>query len=136
MVSRRTSRKRKFNELLLEAIDEALSSLGESSKTAIYDRLETAFNIRKQEIPNRINDFSRDLEILFGLGARRLEIMFMKSLYVKVSDFECVSYEHAVPKVTFRDYVRFMRQNFEEAKQPEKEMRILTNEHEELQCPL
>jgi len=111
MVSRRTSRKRKFNKLLLEAIDEALSSFGEDSKTAIYYRLEKAFDIRKQEIPSRINDFSIALEKLFGVGARHLEISFMKSLYAKIKGFECFSCELFLSKVTFRDYVSFMRQN-------------------------
>src|SRR5208283_5300834 len=105
MVSRRTSRKRKFNKLLLEAIDEALSSFGEDSKTAIYYRLEKAFDIRKQEIPSRINDFSIALEKLFGVGARHLEISFMKSLYAKIKGFECFSCELFLSKVTFRDYV-------------------------------
>jgi hypothetical protein len=70
--------------LLLEAIDEALSSLGETPKKAIYYQLETAFNIKTKEIPNKIDDFSRALERLFGVGAKHLEIVFMKNLYAKV----------------------------------------------------
>lgn len=85
MVSQRSLRK-KFNILLIEAIDEALSSLGESSKTAIYHHLETAFNIKKQEIPNKVDVFSRALERLFGFGAKHLEILFMKSLSAKVRE--------------------------------------------------
>jgi hypothetical protein len=127
-------RKKKFNKLLLEAIDEALSFLGESSKTAIYYHLETVFNIKKQEIPNRVDDFSRALERLFGLGAKHLEILFMKSLYAKVRGVrEWSSCEWVVPEVTFREYVHLMRQNFEGANKNQEEMGILINENEELQ---
>ena len=137
MVSQRSNCKKKFNEFLLEAIDEALSSLGQSSKTAIYYQLETMFNIKKQEIPNRIDDFARALKKLFGLGATHLEILFMKSLYAKVKDDqEWVSCEWVVPKVTFTQYVRLMRQSFEGTKQDEVEMGILIEENALQPCKL
>jgi len=44
---------RDFEKLLLEAIDDALSSLGETPKHAIYYHLEKSFNVKKQEIPYR-----------------------------------------------------------------------------------
>ena len=84
MVSQPNKGKAKFNGLLLEAIDEVLSSLGETPKTAIYYHLEKAFNIKRLEIPERFDDFSSALEKFFGLGATNLEILFMKSLYAKV----------------------------------------------------
>ena len=134
MFSHLTKEKANFSELLLEAIDEALSSLGQSSKTAIYYQLETMFNIKKQDIPNRVDDFSKALEKISGLGATHLEILFMKSLYAKVrGDQEWVSCEWVVPDVTFREYVRLMRQNFEGASKNEEEMGILINENEKLQ---
>jgi hypothetical protein len=122
-----------FNRLLLEAIDETLSCLGESSKKAIYCRLETEFNIKKKEIPNMIDDFSRALESLFGLGAKILEIMFMKSLYSKVRVAgEKVSCEWVVPEMTFKEYVDLMKQRFEEAS-THQEVEIFINETEEKQ---
>jgi hypothetical protein len=127
MVSRLTLRKRSFNELVMDAIDQVLSSFGENSKIAVYDRLEKDFNIKKQEIPYRINDFSKALESLFGLSAMHLENMFMKNLYAKIRGFECFSCEMAVSKVTFSDYVCFMRKMFEEAKLPGRKIGILTS---------
>ena len=99
-----------FNELLLESIDEALSSLGEKPKKATYIYLETKFNIKKQEIPNRINVFS-----------------------AKLRGNEYVASEHIFSKVSLNDYVRLMRHNFEEKKQFEVEIRVLASEQEELQ---
>ncbi len=113
---------------MLEAIDEALSSLGESPKTAIYYHLEKAFQIRRLEIPERVEDFSSALERLFGLGAKHLEILFMRRLYFKVVGVR----EGVLPELTFVEYVSFMRRSFEEAGKNEAEMGILSSETEEL----
>jgi hypothetical protein len=122
-----------FNRLLLEAVDETLSCLGESSKTATYHHLQTVFNIKKEEIPNMIDDFSRALENLFGSGAKMLEIMFMKSLYTKVrATGKGVSGEWVEPKMTFREYVELVEQRFEKAS-THQETGILINETEEQQ---
>jgi len=119
-----------FNRLLLEAIDETLSCLGENSKTATYIRLETTFKIKKKEIPNKIDDFSGALESLFGLGAKVLEIMLMKRLHDKVRVVsEWVTCEWVVPEMTFKEYVYIMKQRFEEAN-THREVGIFINETE------
>lgn len=58
--------KRDFEKLLLEAVDEGLSSLGEPSKQAIYFHLEKGFNIKKQEIPYKITTFAKAVEKILG----------------------------------------------------------------------
>ena len=122
-----------YNRLLLEAVDETLSCLGESSKTATYHHLQAVFNIRKEEIPNMIDDFSRALENLFGLGAKMLEIAFMKSLYAKLRVAgKGVSCEWVEPKMTFREYVELMKQRFEKASK-HQEVGIFIDETEEQQ---
>ena len=50
--------RKNFEELLLGAIDEALASLGDSAKQAVYFHLENKFKITKNEIPERIEDFA------------------------------------------------------------------------------
>ena len=105
---------RSFCKLLPEAIDEALYSLGESVRTAIYFHLENAFGIRRHEIPYRIDDFSDALEKIFGLGARSLEIMFMKHLRNRIGlvcKWDLPKW--VVPDLTFKQYVLLMKQNFE-----------------------
>lgn len=76
--------KKSFDELFLEAVDEALASLGNSVKQAIYFHLEKEFKIAKEEIPYRLNEFANGLEKIFGLGARFIEILIMKNLYQKI----------------------------------------------------
>jgi len=79
------ARKRKaFEKLLIEAVDEALSSLGDSAKQAIYFHLEDKFKITKNDIPYRLEDFADGLEKIFGLGARFIEILIMKNLYGQI----------------------------------------------------
>lgn len=76
--------KRDFDKLLLKTVDEGLSSLGETSKQAIYFHLEKSFNIKKNEIPHKIETFAEAIEKIFGLGANFLEILIMKRLYEKI----------------------------------------------------
>lgn len=73
-----------FEQLLLQAIDEGLSSLGESSKQAIYYHLEKSFTIKKEEIPNKIEPFEDALKRIFGIGADFIETLIMKRLTEKV----------------------------------------------------
>lgn len=79
------TRKRKvFENLLIEAVDEGLASLGESAKQAIYFHLEDKFKIAKNDIPYHLEDFTDGLEKIFGLGAHFIEILIMKSLFEKI----------------------------------------------------
>jgi hypothetical protein len=75
---------RDFEKLLLEAIDDGLSALGESAKQSIYYHLEKSFNIKKVEIPGRLIAFTQAIENIFGGGANFIEILIMKRLYEKV----------------------------------------------------
>ena len=79
------TRKRKaFENILIEAVDEGLASLGESAKQSIYFHLEDKFKIAKKDIPYRLEDFTDGLEKIFGLGAHFIEILIMKSLFEKI----------------------------------------------------
>jgi hypothetical protein len=72
-----------FEKLLVEAIDESLSSLGDSPKQAILFHLEKTFKIKKQEIPNNVGSFDVALKKLFGPGADFLESLIAKKLCEK-----------------------------------------------------
>ncbi|MEM2104066.1 MAG: hypothetical protein QW717_04165 [Candidatus Bathyarchaeia archaeon] len=90
-----------FDEILLEAIDEALAMLGDSCKHAFYLYLEKAFKIGKQEIPSKIEEFTKAIEQIFGLGSKLIEIHIMKSLRRKISYFTYF----ANHELTFQEYV-------------------------------
>ena len=101
---------KKFEEVLQDSIDEALSSLGEAVKTSIYFHLEHKFLIARQDIPFRIEDFSDALEKIFGLGAKHLELLIMKNLYEKVNClYRWEGPAWLVPDLTFKKYVELIR---------------------------
>ena len=135
----RNNRDKKFEQILLDSIDEAFSTLGENAKTSIYFYLEKKLLIAKQEIPHRVDDFSDALEQIFGSGAQHLEILFMKNLHAKLEitckwpTYEWPLSKWIAPEMTFQEYVHLMWQNFEAANGDKVEMGVLVNEHEELQ---
>jgi len=98
-----------FEKLLLEAVDEALSSLGDSAKYTIYCRLERVFKIRRRDIPHKIEEFSDAIEKIFGSGAKVLEVLIMKRLYEKVGGV--IEYPER-DNLTFTEYVAAARQSF------------------------
>ena len=73
-----------FDDLLTEAVDEGLSSLGESGKQAIFTFLSQSYDLDKQDIPYRVEDFTDAIEKIFGLGAKFLEILIMKRIHEKI----------------------------------------------------
>ena len=78
-----------FREILLAAVEESLSSLGDSPKQAILFHLEASFKIKKEQIPENITEFAKALEKIFGPGAFYLEKLIVKCLYEKLGlEFE------------------------------------------------
>ena len=105
--------RRNFEKILLEAVDEQLTSLGESSKQALYFHLERGFNIKRQEIPKKTEAFVSAMEKIFGQGANYLEILIMKRLHEKIGyDVKVRS-----SNLTFIEYVEAAKQSYCEEKE-------------------
>jgi hypothetical protein len=73
-----------FTKVLLAAIDQGLSSLGDSPKQAIFYHLESSFQLKREEIPQNLTEFKLALDRIFGPGALFLEKLILKSLYEKL----------------------------------------------------
>ena len=108
---------RSFEKLLLEAVDEGLSSLGDSAKESIYFHLEKTFKISRRDIPHRIEKFTDAIEGFFGVGAKTLEILIMRHLYQKIGHVE---YDQELGALVFTEYVAAARQTFLKKKTREK----------------
>ena len=93
-----------FNDLLLNALDATLSSLGSQTKQAIYSQLEKNYNLKKETIPQHPEEFSEALTKIFGTSALLLEIKIMSALHIKApklkinpkTEFSFTSYLKAI----------------------------------------
>ena len=112
---------RAFEKLLTEAVDEALASLGESAKQAIYFHLEDKFKISKSNIPHRLEDFADGLEKIFGLGAHFIEILIMKSLFEKIG--QPLEWDPS-KELVFVEYVAAAKESFLKRKEEAKAIEI------------
>jgi hypothetical protein len=99
---------RAFDKLLLTAIDEAFSSLGESAKKSIYFYVETS-NLTRNKIPRNLPTFQARLEKIFGVGARFIEILIMKNLYAKIGQPLMMGKSE---QLEFVEYVDAAKQSF------------------------
>ena len=81
-------RKSEFEKILVDAIDDSFSSLGESPKQAIFFHLDNTFKIKAQEIQNKLDSFDHAIKKLFGAGADFLEALIVKKLVYFLMGFQ------------------------------------------------
>jgi hypothetical protein len=106
----KTKTEKKFAVVLLDAIDVAFTALGQNVKTSIYFHLETKFGLPKQDIPDRVDDFTDALDRIFGQASQQLEILIMKNLNEKVNcNYEWVGPKWLVPDLTFEKYLKLVK---------------------------
>jgi hypothetical protein len=94
----------RFRKLLLEAVDESLSALGETPKQAVYFHLKENFNIHKKDIPDKIDDFTFAIEKIFGEGAKLLEIQIMRLLHEKTG--KTIRHQSKKNSLSFPEYLQ------------------------------
>ncbi len=89
-----------FEKTLLEAVDSALLSLGESPRQAVYYHLNKRFKLQREEIPEDASEFSQALNFIFGPGAEVIEKIIVRNLYSSLNlSFEektCFQYAESV----------------------------------------
>jgi len=74
-----------LEKILLEAVDEGLLVPGEIVRAAIYERLERSYQIKRGEIPEKLETFQLALEDLLGESAKVMEKLVAKSLYRRLN---------------------------------------------------
>lgn len=70
-----------LSEILLQAVDQALLVPGEIVRAAIYERIERSYQVKREEIPEKLETFHLALEDLLGAGAKVIEKLIAKNLY-------------------------------------------------------
>jgi hypothetical protein len=96
-----------FERLLLEAIDESLASLGDFAKYVIYFCLERRFQMKKREIPSKVDEFADAIEKILGEGAKLLEIQIMRLLHEKVQG--SFKYYPMKGELVFTEYIQALK---------------------------
>jgi hypothetical protein len=103
-----------FDKLLLDAIDDAFCTLGDSARQSIYFHLESKCKVAKSHIPHCLEDFDEGLERIFGPGSRFLEILIMKKLYEKTG--QSLKWDES-KELVFVDYVMTAKRSFSKKRQ-------------------
>jgi len=67
-------------QLLTQAVDQALLTLGESAREAVYFHLQKIVSLTKDDVPDNLDAFEKGLEKIFGTGAKMIEIAVIKNL--------------------------------------------------------
>jgi hypothetical protein len=105
-----TLHSRDFDRALMEAVDEGLGWLGKSARETIYHHLERDFNIKRRDIPFKVEKFAEAIEQIFGTASALLEIQIMKTLHEKVGDSHMVFPE--TQNLVFTEYVEAVKLSF------------------------
>ena len=92
-------------ETLLHAIDDGLGVPGEIVRTAIYERIERSYQLRREEIPDHLETFHKAFQDLLGASAKVMEKIIAKNLYTSLG---LKFIEHAT--WTLVDYVNHARE--------------------------
>jgi KaiC/GvpD/RAD55 family RecA-like ATPase len=67
-------------EALLQAIDNGLLALGEIVRDTLYDRFDKKYQLKREEIPEKLDSFHKALQVMLGAGARIIETQIAKGL--------------------------------------------------------
>jgi len=89
--------------------------MGPRATSCVYSTLEEKFNLKKQDIPDRLDAFSNALEKIFSIYvARYLEIFIMTKLHDEVDcSYRWVGPNWLVPDLSFKKYVILLKLAYE-----------------------
>jgi hypothetical protein len=90
--------KRVFDDCLVHAIDEVFASLGPAVSHAFFEQLNNNFCINDTNLANRLEDFTKILHRVFGLGANRLELKILQVLKNQIQTVNVPECEYTVSK--------------------------------------
>jgi hypothetical protein len=104
--NKRKPLKNQLDMKIMEAVDESLASFGDSVRQVVYFQLQNNYNVPKQEIPTKIEEFAEAIEAIFGIGARLIEMKIIETLYSKANGFLYIPKDE---DLMFKDYVQNLR---------------------------
>jgi len=85
---------------VLDAVDHGLLALGSVVRETIYWRIEESHQVKREEIPEKLDSFHKALQQLLGRGAGVISYLIAKNLYTRL-DLKFTQHENW----TLVDYV-------------------------------
>ncbi|MBI2184293.1 MAG: hypothetical protein HYU39_04955 [Thaumarchaeota archaeon] len=73
-----------FNKIVVEAINEGLSSLGEPFREVVLFHVRKFSGISDEDLPDRLDQFHQALFAIFGAGSLKLEMVILDRLFSKL----------------------------------------------------
>lgn len=91
---------KRFNDALLKAVDFAFYSLGKSCRQALCFHLRIRFQVRRKEIPEKVEEFDNALRLIFKDGAFFLERLIVEKLCENLGlEFDSIQYSDFVETI-------------------------------------
>lgn len=112
VIAKKRELEEEFKRCLLEAIDESMIHiLGETATQSIYFHLEQDHHLKREDIPDNLEDFLFNLERIFGIGSLVIEKTIMENLYSRLSlNNKDLSFEYEdKEQFNFIDYITDLR---------------------------
>ena len=92
-----------LDDALREATDYGLLALGEIVRETIYQRIERTHQVRREEIPEKLDTFHKALQETLGTAAKVIERLISKNFYDRLgldfighNDWTIVDYFHHI----------------------------------------
>jgi len=95
-----------FKAVIIESVDESLASFSNLDKQAVYLHLEKTYNIKKQEIPSKMDNFADAIEQMFGIGAKLVEMRIIEALHKRIPEFVFFPIKR---EIGFKEYLASLR---------------------------
>ena len=102
------SRAQPFGQVLLDCVDDGLSVLGNEPKQAVYQYLSTIQSLDREQIPDKVEEFSTGLRKALGSASRVIERLILKKLFQRIG-----STFRETADLEFADYVTEAKRRFE-----------------------
>jgi hypothetical protein len=96
-----------FNQVLQQAVDDTFAEILNRENDAMYAYLESAFKIKKEEIPSKLAEFTVAIEKTFGSAAGLVEIKIIVNIHKSVKNY---LYRPSSAKLDFCDYLLDLKQ--------------------------
>jgi hypothetical protein len=73
-----------IEDVMLQATDYGLMVLGETVRATIYQCFESKYQLKREEIPEKLDTFHEALESMTGAGAKAIERQIARDLYSRL----------------------------------------------------